>query len=328
MTACHDSTRDSNMTGLCQASDGKGYPRPKLTNEREYAVLMYTLRRRNLARNTELVSKQLEKVTGSDLNLPYSEGNTALMYAIDAGNTAVAFQLISRMSDEALDLANKDGDTALTYAVRQYTLPWPKHVTARLLEICRILIPRMSQKAIDQKNKKGKTALYIAIGNWVFYGAKATELCLELIHRMSQKAIRDVGPDGQTPLAQAAAHGASKICFALIPLMGTEDIDRADCEGNTALSTAIARVNAVRAGGILHKVHQDALIRVCLKLISLMSTEPISRTNERGESAADLAIEDGITEVLLELIFRVATISEAKRHQFALGFIQKAKSVH
>ena len=202
---------------------------------------------------------------GVDLNVLDKFGNTALMYAAEAGGFNSVKYLTERMSASSLNQTNKKGQTALMMAAK---------VSNDAPGLC---VKFLVEAGVDLnvQDEFGNTALMLAAVAGGFNSVKY------LTERMSVSSLNQTNKKGQTALMMAAkvSNDAPGLCVKFLVEAGV-DLNVQDEFGNTALMLAAV------AGGFNSVKY----------LTERISVSSLNQTNKKGQTALMRAASNNSSE--------------------------------
>lgn len=178
--------------------------------------------------NIKSAEKLISNLTQHELSKIDSQGNTALILAVQKLQIRIAEMLINKMSDEAINSVNKKyGESALTYAIRE-----------DLDVVTKILIKRMASDTLNITDNKGKNTLLMMAA---YKGSE--EITGMLLDKMSDEVINSCDIFGNTALTFAVYKNHGKVAKMLIEGMNEEAIKAVNIQGYSALRLAIKSGN-------------------------------------------------------------------------------------
>ncbi len=220
----------------------------------------------------EILKLLLDKGKNIDINATDSEGNNALIYAVDRGNID-AVKLLLQKKELDINKKNNKNETALTFAIRRNNLELVKlllekgadvnnanklgitilmEATKCKPEIIKLLLDERNNIDINMVDPQGNTALmYAASGGY--------KNALELLLKEEKIAINQKNNSGMTALTYAIEKNSKDMVEALIN-KGI-NVNITDSEGRTALIRAAAKENMYIVDLLLKKgvdvAHKD-----------------------------------------------------------------------
>lgn len=205
------------------------------------------------AGNKVEATRLINKISDVELSKIDDEGHTILIDLLEKGFDKLAEIIIPKMTDQSINCCTiKGNNTALIWASYK-----------GFEQIVKMLLPKMNIEIIDKSAFDKKTALSFAI------------------ERKHVKIAEIIKFYRLVKLIEAGQPSEAK---TLIEEMNSQELDRFDDNGNTALLLAA----------------QHNMTEVCEKLVSKMTSQAIWHTNKEGVNAS--RIEYGLTGILIPKI--------------------------
>ena len=282
----------------------------------------------NAIRSNENILKITELIEGGADLTEIVLGKTALLYAVERGNTEIFKLLLDRSTSENLEYSDPSGKTALIYSIERgrpeiFKLLLERGVDinkcttdgkSALLyaaeygrnELCKLLLDHGAD--ISQQNLKHKNALIYAVE----YGNKET--CELLLAAHIELEHADI--NNRTALLYAAVRGNIEIFNFL--LESHANIEQIDISGNNVLllaieysNNALSKILIDKNVGVLYtgpttpliNATKSGMVEICKLLLS--NGVYINEKDQYGKSALDYAKENRNTELITLLSDRL-----------------------